>query len=65
MRAAYAKQALAYHQERTNNDSPYDDLHSAMADMLTNLRHLCKFENTSFDRAVATSLMHFEAETGL
>lgn len=64
LRAAYAMNVLEFHQENTMNDAPYDDLHGALVDILTNLRHLCKIEGINFDGPLKTSRMHFEEETG-
>jgi hypothetical protein len=34
----------------------------AVTDLLTDLRHLCRFNRYDFAKALESSLMHFEAE---
>lgn len=58
-----AHRALAANAARTNTDGPDVDPHSALRDLLTNLRHWCKRNRVDFDSAVFMSGEHFSAET--
>jgi hypothetical protein len=61
-RAESAKAALVAFAEAARMAEAGEDDATLLRDLLTNLRHFCAAEKIDFQRAVAMSQFHFEAE---
>lgn len=60
-RAERAVKALRFYQEKARTDIS-DDLYEIMADLMTDMMHLARFEGIGFDKAVKAAKSYFKAE---